>query len=441
MGENVIYHSMGHIIPFLCSVISKYHHQFCFQKNPIILIDEYDAPFNKILREGFEENAVSYIKDFYESITKKATITQCIIVGIFEVPVQSILSNSNNFRHVGKHSNNGFQYIFGYTEIEIDCLLKDFNLSTFKTKIKKYYNGYKFGQNKESKPCFIDIYNTYSVNSFIIKEEIEPFWINSGDLLFLEYYIERNFTYDICIMNQLFEDLNSTLSIPTYSLRNLDKKDKFDYNLFSLLNHCGYLTIKVNDNQKDNVDLVLVNEEIRSIFPAIYRSIFSFDYQVFSNELTRILEGGNMELFIKYLKDFMMSSFTYHLKKGLNETSFQLLLMALFSFCIKSFEFKQSVNKVTLDVALVPFQPNHPLYIFELKYNYDKEEHIERMKELSNNAYEQIIEKHYENTDKTDIERLVLKHIYLVGLSFWNNNDHCTYSLHGSNEKQVLYLQ
>jgi len=440
MKDNVIYHSMGHIIPFLCDAICKYHHQFCFQKKPIILIDEYDAPFNKILGEGFEENAVSYIKDFYESITKKATISQCIIVGIFEVPVQSILSNSNNFRHVGKYSNNGFQDFFGYTEIEIDCLLKDFNLSTYKTEIKKYYNGYKFGRYKRFKPCFIDIYNPYSVNSFIIEEEIEPFWINSGDLLFLEYYIERNFTYDICIMNQLFEDLNSTLSIPTYSLRNLDKKDKFDYNLFSLLYHCGYLTIKVNDNQKDNnVDLVLVNEEIRSIFPAIYRSIFSFDYQVFSNELTRILEGGNMELFIKYLKDFMMSSFTYHLKKGLNETS--LLLITLFKFCHKSFECKQSVNsgKGTLDVSLIPFKPNHPLYIFELKYNYDKEEHVERMQKLSNNAYEQIIEKQYFNTYGSYIERLKINNVFLVGLAFWYNNVHCTYSLHGSEEKQELY--
>ena len=48
------------------------------------------------------------------------------------------------------------------------------------------------------------------------------------------------------------------------------------------------------------------------------------------------------------------------------------------------------------------------------------------MQKLSNNAYQQIIEKQYESTHQKYIERLVLKRIYLVGLSFWYNNVHCT---------------
>ena len=442
LGDNFLFESMFQVIPFLCESICIYHSRYGYGKKSIILIDEYDAPFNKIVGKSFEKEAFDYLKVFYESITKEMDyIFHCVFAGVYEVSIQTLLSSANNYQINGVYSNPLFSCAFGYSEREIDCLLQDYNLSSKKDQIKDFYDGYRFGYyGEDSLPEFSNIYNPFSVNHYIYERVFHSFWVNSGGIFVLEHFIEYNFLYDITIMNQLYEEIKASVFVPVNRILKIDPSDKFSFGLFGLLFHCGYLTVKAHETIKDNlVELVLVNKEVRDIFPSIYRQVFGFDFVGLSNKLTGVLEGGNIEGFIKDLNDFMESVFTYQEQK-LSEFSYQLMLITFFQFCKRSFEAKQNVisGKGKLDVSLLPYSATHPLYIFELKQIISSSKPVKRLQELSILAHSQIVDKEYINTYEEYINRKNIQTIYFVGISFWFNKAYCTYSTH--NSKNTIHI-
>src|SRR5690242_19271034 len=69
---------------------------------------------------------------------------------------------------------NEFSEYFGFTESEVDEILRESNLSFKSKEIKAWYNGYKIGETVIHNPWSI-------VNCIKQQRELKPHWVNTSD--------------------------------------------------------------------------------------------------------------------------------------------------------------------------------------------------------------------------------------------------------------------
>ena len=73
---------------------------------------------------------------------------------------------------------NKFTRSFGFTEKEVEKVLKDFEIEENMEDVKKWYDGYTVGKTE-------DICNPWSILKYVDERELKPYWVNtsSNDLI------------------------------------------------------------------------------------------------------------------------------------------------------------------------------------------------------------------------------------------------------------------
>ena len=141
------------------SQLSEYLQRF-HNENIIILIDEYDTPIQSGYNTFYDE-VISFMRNLLSGAFKdNSYLYKGIITGILRVSKESIFSGLNNLS-VYSILDDEFSNRFGFTENEVKQVIKDFEVNTNYEKIKKWYNGYKFGKTER-------IYNPWSYISGLI---------------------------------------------------------------------------------------------------------------------------------------------------------------------------------------------------------------------------------------------------------------------------------
>ncbi|PKC06227.1 DUF1703-domain-containing protein [Rhizophagus irregularis] len=150
----------------------------CFGKSSIILIDEYDWPMENA--RGFYDNVHDFFKTMYSSVAKENTyVDKVLFVGTLPLGQTSFLSGFNNVVVYPMHEKPScsgraiFSDTFGFTENEIKYLLEEKKQNEKLDELRLYYNGYRTSTG-------VHIYNPHSVISYLDKDEIDNYWINSG---------------------------------------------------------------------------------------------------------------------------------------------------------------------------------------------------------------------------------------------------------------------
>ncbi|XP_075210212.1 uncharacterized protein in vnfD 5'region-like [Lycorma delicatula] len=172
---------------FLSSIL--YTH---FKKKVIVLIDDYDWPVQEAINySGVEvDKIIIFIKKFTSNLLKsnlyveKALINACIgQEGILTI-------DENNIKHVNFFKNHKFSKFYGFTDEEVKILLKKLKISKKLDDLREWYGGYNV-ENSD-----IEIYNPYSVVSYLKSNELKSYWFESGyivniDKLFLNEKIHE----------------------------------------------------------------------------------------------------------------------------------------------------------------------------------------------------------------------------------------------------------
>ncbi|OUP92258.1 AAA family ATPase, partial [Thomasclavelia spiroformis] len=170
---------------------------------------------------------------------------------------------------------------FGFTQKEIDDLLKYYDLIEKRPEIKDWYDGYLFGKT--------EIYNPWSALNYIKKLLSDDqflaisFWANTSSNELVRLYIE-NATLK---MKEEFEQLINGKSIikkivPELTYREMNFKNVKDMNdnVYSFLLFTGYLKIKgkVYDQEgqeiRNTYELVIPNKEVKYIYEDIFMNWF-----------------------------------------------------------------------------------------------------------------------------------------------------------------------
>ena len=158
----------------LCGYLERY-----YGKKVIVLLDEYDAPMQEAWTNGYWEEAVAFFKNFFVRTFKdNDSMERGLITGITRISRESIFSGLNHLEVVTTTSDK-YATSFGFTEEEVFKALDDAGLGEHKEGVKKWYDGFTFGEHR-------DIYNPWSIISFIGNNaRYEAYWANtsSNDLV------------------------------------------------------------------------------------------------------------------------------------------------------------------------------------------------------------------------------------------------------------------
>ena len=157
-----------------------------YQQKVIVLIDEYDVPLQAAYQNNYYEEMVEFLRSVFSSALKtNDALEKGVMTGCLRISKESIFTGVNNFTAYSV-LNNISSESFGFTELEVKQLLKDYNLSEKMDEVKEWYDGYQFG-NKE-------IYNPWSTLMYVknITQDVSfkpiSFWANtSGNDIVVKY--------------------------------------------------------------------------------------------------------------------------------------------------------------------------------------------------------------------------------------------------------------
>lgn len=316
----------------LSEMLFKYH-----GKKVFILIDEYDNPINN----NYENpEALKWLADFFGTLFGSCLkgnpyLEKGLVTGVLRIAKAEIFSGLNNIIEESI-LDNLFAEDYGFTENETFELIgkskiKDVDFD----EVRRWYNGYTVGKFK--------MYNPWSVVQYILKNELDTYWIDSGSRdMFCKVFIDNSKSSERVKVGQLLrqEELsleNKSRFDETKTIKKSISMDDVFWNpnaIWSLMIHSGYLTI----SRPKNLDFVKIpNYEIRQIVQG-YVSNWLKDHSMLSKMANTILHG-QLELFRESLGEALdnpaYSSRIFNNKAtsaiynfGIREFMYQFIVMA-----------------------------------------------------------------------------------------------------------------
>ena len=240
--------------------LSKILYQAYGQK-VILLIDEYDVPLDKAFHHGYYKEMVSLIRVLFGQAFKTNDFLYfAVLTGCLRVSKESIFTGLNNF-DVNSIVDAEHDEQFGFTQSEVNALLRDYELEPYTDTMKEWYDGYHFG--KADVYCPWDVINY--TKKLLADPQAEPqaFWINTSSNDLVRRFIDKA---DKTTQNEI-ENLVAGESIEKAVRLELTygELDKSIDNLGSFLFTTGYLT-QMGKTENGRYKLAIPNREVREVF-------------------------------------------------------------------------------------------------------------------------------------------------------------------------------
>ena len=275
----------------ITNALYTYYHQ-----KIIVLIDEYDVPLQAAYQNNYYEEMVEFLRSVFSSTLKtNDALEKGVMTGCLRISKESIFTGLNNIS----------SEFFGFTELEVKQLLKDYNLSEKMGEVKKWYDGYQFG-NKE-------IYNPWSTLMYVknITQDVSfkpiSFWANTSGNDLVVKYIQNGDKK----LRKEFDVLMNGQSLIKYIKPELTYREMDNINnIYSFLLLTGYLKV-IKDRGENQYELVIPNKEVYEIYKQSFMSYFE-DYTTSKkNELYQELVDGDAKKVNLLLNDILLRSISY----------------------------------------------------------------------------------------------------------------------------------
>ena len=203
----------------------------------VVLIDEYDAPVNRLIEEERDSRAVSSIlHDFYMQLkVNDGNIRFLLMTGVSKFAKLSVFSGLNNLTDLTLEPE--CADLLGYTVPEIKMYFKE-HIAAFARELAvtgeevleqllDWYDGYRFSPHSDLK-----VTNPVSLASALTRRRFEAFWDETGQSSLIYMYFQRR-----CIVPSQLEGVAADSG-------DLNFCDINNVASPALLFQTGYLTIK-----------------------------------------------------------------------------------------------------------------------------------------------------------------------------------------------------
>ena len=384
-----------------------------YQQKVIVLIDEYDVPLQAAYQNNYYEEMVEFLRSVFSSALKtNDALEKGVMTGCLRISKESIFTGLNNFTAYSV-LNNISSESFGFTELEVKQLLKDYNLSEKMDEVKEWYDGYQFG-NKE-------IYNPWSTLMYVknITQDVSfkpiSFWANTSGNDIVVKYIQNGDKK----LRKEFDLLMNGQSLVKYIKPELTYREMDNINnIYSFLLLTGYLKV-IKDRGENQYELVIPNKEVYEIYKQSFMSYFE-DYTTSrKGELYQEFVDGDAKKVNLLLNDILLRSISYFD----NQESFYhgFLVGLLNDYEVVS---NRESGNGRFDVCVLPENILGTVVLIECKHSISEDDLIDDAKE----GARQIVEQKYLEEHKFKKYENVIGY----GISFYKKQCYVVKVGHGS---------
>lgn len=381
----------------------------CYDKAPIVIIDEYDTPIQEGYSKDFYDEIIGFMRNFFSDAFKdNSNITYGFLTGILRIAQESIFSGLNNIS-VNSIMDDDYDEYFGFTGSEVKTMLKYYGMEDKEDELKEWYDGYLFGST--------EIYNPWSVINYIAKGGVpQTYWANTGKNEILENVLS-------IATDDVTENLYSLLQGKTVIAR-IDQNVVFrslaedPANIYGLLLVAGYLKTPRKESQGDGAYLCEVSVPNKEIAAVYKNEILSHLLRIgaitrtTANRIAESLYANDIEKLQKAISEYMDKSVSFYDAGA--EGFYHGLTLGLIALLDNHYIIKSNRESGDgrYDISLLPREKKYPGIIMELKWKSGLNE--SELEKLSDNALKQIDEKRYD----TEMIESGIDKILKLGIAF-----------------------
>lgn len=334
----------------------------------VIIMDEYDLEVRMSQPENLHQEYLDFLVSLFKNDNLGPAIALAYITGILPIVKDKFQSKLNNFRQKTMLDTIGFEKSFGFTEDEVKSLCDRFNIDY--QECKRWYQGYEIEG--------VSIFNPEAIVEVIDSKKFKNHWSATGSYESVRTYIEMNHdgTKDSIVKMLSGEKIDIDVNPYDNTLDHFESKD----DVFTYLIHLGYLAYDQN-----NKSCFIPNREVRDEWvTAIRRNANYANVMRFVNESENLLQAtingdeNAVSTSIKASHELVCNNLNFN-----NEGSYQsAIIMAYFyANCKYTIIKEMTTGKGYADVVFIPYVPNLPAIIVELKVNKSTETAITQIRD------------------------------------------------------------
>ena len=345
----------------------------------VVIIDEYDVLVREKVPQALFDDYLRFLNAMFKNSTLSPAISLAYLTGILPIVRDKIQSKLNLFTEYSMTNPMNLAEFVGFTAEETKGLCEQYGMDY--AECKRWYDGYDLKTVKE-------VFSPRSVVSAMQNREYGSYWTQTGSYEALKLYILMNFDGMKDDVVKMMGGGKVHVEVDSYLNTMTDFHGKDD--VFTYLIHLGYLAY----DRKEEL-CYIPNEEIRKQW------VISVQYEQDYAPIIKLVNDSKALLEATINKDEaavaaalieahtrVTNPLTYN-----NEASFQSAIgLAFFYANLKYTVIKElPTGKGYADLALIPYVPNIPAMIIELKNNKSAESAINQIKEKK---YDDLLE-HY----------------------------------------------
>lgn len=383
-----------------------------YGQSVILLIDEYDVPLDKAFQSGYYDEMVNLIRNLLGNALKtNDSLYFAVLTGCLRISKESIFTGLNNLK-IHTISDVRYDEYFGFTDADVDEILRFYGLTSYKDVIREWYDGYRFGK--------VDVYCPWDVINYCDELLSSPdtppqnYWANtSGNDLIRRMLKKANLT----TKNEIEELLNGERIIKRIkqelTCREIDERIE---NIWSALYVTGYLTgMHVEQQNAEVFRLWIPNGEIQKLFYELVEDWFREETRSDTERIERFcaaFPAGNEETIQEMLDDYLWDSISVRdsaVRTNMKENFYHGMVLGLLqsqgNWLVKSNA--ETVEEYS-DISIQT--PERLGIVIELKYANDA-----NLKKACAEALKQIEARNYAE----GLRRRGMKKIIKYGMAFY----------------------
>ena len=439
-----------YLLESLKSFVEKYKLNITIEDNPIVLfnkifeymkknklelyllIDEYDNFANKLLLQNktnyydIVSDKTAIFKQFFTTLKtgtsgNDSPLKRMFITGVTPMTMYDVTSGFNIGSNISLREE--FNDMVGFTNSEVDELLKYFNVKVDKSILKEWYNNYIFSEEMPS-PIFNTDMILYFINQYKSRKDKIPTEMIDINVR-SDYSKLRNIIYTNKKLNGNFDTLRTLIAgesisvnnlVQDFSALNLEQNNNFK----SLMFYLGLVTIK---SREFDLNLTIPNETVKRIDIDFLDStlkvenIFKLQLDKLEEQLKALALNGDIEVF-RFLAEQIKnnSGLRDYIYKEQHIKAMYLAYLSMTPYYIAKSE--HELNKGFADIFIKPFNNPYVKYFSLVEFKYIKKTEKatkEKIAELVEDATIQLNEYQNDKLVSEFIEQnLTLKQVVMV---------------------------
>ena len=334
----------------------------------IVLIDEYDVLVREQVSGKLFDEFLSFLNGLFKSNTLRPAISLAYLTGILPIVRDKIQSKLNNFEEYTILDAGDFAEYVGFTseEVELMCAEQgmDYRLC------RKWYDGYS--QNG------YEIYNPESVVKSMKKHKYAGYWSKTSSYKVISDRLDQNFkgTRDDVIRMLAGERVDVNVTSYLNTMDSFETKD----DMFTYLMHLGYLAydddegtcrIPNSEVRQEWFNAVAINKDYETTDHIIRASKALLDATLRGDEdaVARALDISHIHV---------SSNRSYN-----NEDVFQSAIYLAYIYALNKYTIikEMTAGKGFADVVFIPYVPDIPAMVIELKHEKTAESGLKQIKD------------------------------------------------------------